>query len=885
MQLVIVESPAKAKTINKYLGSDFKVLASYGHIRDLPPKDGSVRPAEDFAMDWEVDANSQKHLKLIIDALKDADGLILATDPDREGEAISWHVLEELRRRKALKDRKVQRVTFNAITKKSVLEAMANPRELDKELVDAYLARRALDYLVGFTLSPVLWRKLPGSKSAGRVQSVALRMICDRELEIEKFIAEEYWTVAADMATASKEAFAARLTHLDGKKLDKFDINNAEKGERAAAAVRNGKFTVLSVEKRTKQRRPYAPFTTSTLQQDASRRLYFSARQTMDIAQKLYEGSDIDGETVGLITYMRTDGVSIDGEAITSIRNLIDSRFGKKFVPSEARVYKAKAKNAQEAHEAIRPTDITRTPESIAKFVTPDQLKLYDLIWKRTIASQMESALFDQVSVVSSTPDQATQLRASGSVVTFKGFLEVYDEAPSTSAAAGDDEEAIGTILPPMTEGQSLSVEKVTPEQHFTQPPPRFSEASLVKALEEKGIGRPSTYASIIQVLQDRKYVRMDARRFIPEDRGRVVIAFLESFFLRYVEYNFTADLENQLDEISAGNLDWKKVLSDFWRDFIGAIDGTKDLTRTAVIDAVDALLEPHLFPALADGGNPRKCPACSDGRIGLKFGKFGAFVGCSKYPECRYTRPLGAPEPGQASAAMDGPKELGLDPATGLMITLRVGPYGPYVQLGGTEPPPPPPPPPVEAEAEPGAKKKRKPKAPKVEKPKRASLPKGTDPSTVDLERALKLLSLPREIGLEPESGEMITAGIGRFGPYLKVGTRYQSLPKDDDILEIGLNRAVVVLAEGKEKQGRRGGAAGKILGQHPSGGAITLRKGRFGPYVQHGKISATLPRDMDSENVSLEAAMGLIAAKEAKNGTTPTKGRGGRSRKSAEA
>ncbi|TAL03979.1 MAG: type I DNA topoisomerase [Rhodospirillaceae bacterium] len=884
MQVVIVESPAKAKTINKYLGDGYKVLASYGHIRDLPPKDGSVRPAEDFAMDWEVDANSQKHLKLIIDALKGADGVILATDPDREGEAISWHVLEELRQRKALKGAKVQRVTFNAITKKAVLEAMANPRELDRELVDAYLARRALDYLVGFTLSPVLWRKLPGSKSAGRVQSVALRMICERELEIEKFKAEEYWTVAADMATAAKDPFTARLTHLDGKKLDKFDINDGTKAERAAAAVRNGKFTVLSVEKKTKQRRPYAPFTTSTLQQDASRRLYFSARQTMDIAQKLYEGFDIDGETVGLITYMRTDGVQMDPDAITSVRNLIGSRFGEKFVPKEARVYKAKAKNAQEAHEAIRPTDPTRTPESVASALTPDQLKLYDLIWKRTIASQMESALLDQVSVVSATPDQATQLRASGSVIVFKGFLEVYDEAPSQSAGTSEDDEAIGTILPPMSEGQALTVTQVTPEQHFTQPPPRFSEASLVKALEEKGIGRPSTYASIIQVLQDRKYVRMDARRFIPEDRGRVVIAFLESFFLRYVEYNFTADLENQLDEIAGGRLDWKKVLADFWRDFIGAIDGTKDLTRTAVIDAVDALLEPHLFPAMADGGNPRKCPACADGRIGLKFGKFGAFIGCSRYPECRYTRPLGAPEPGQAGAVLDGPKELGLDPVTGQMITLRIGPYGPYVQLGGNEPPPPPPAPVVVAE-ELNGKKKRKPKAPKVEKPKRASLPKGTDPHSVDLERALKLLSLPREIGVEPESGEMITAGIGRFGPYLKVGPRYQSLPKDDDILEIGLNRAIVVLAEGKNKQGRRGGMAGKILGQHPAGGAITLRKGRFGPYVQHGKISATLPRDMDSENVSLEAALGLIAAKAEKNGGPPAKARGGRARKSAEA
>ena len=869
MKVVIVESPAKAKTINKYLGDGFKVLASYGHIRDLPPKDGSVRPDEDFAMDWEVDSGSQKHIKDIIDALKGADGVILATDPDREGEAISWHVQDELNRRKALTGMTVKRVTFNAITKNAVLEAMEHPRDVDQQLVDAYLARRALDYLVGFTLSPVLWRKLPGSKSAGRVQSVALRLICERELEIEKFKAEEYWTVAADMNTDKAEKFAARLTHFEGQKLDKFDLNDAAKAERAAAAVRSGKFKVTSVEKKTKQRRPYAPFTTSTLQQDASRRLYFSARQTMDIAQKLYEGFEIDGETVGLITYMRTDGVQMDGEAITSVRKLIGERYGAKFIPESPRVYKSKAKNAQEAHEAIRPTDANRTPESIARYVSADQLKLYELIWKRTMASQMESAVLDQVSVVSATADQQTLLRSSGSTIVFKGYMEVYDD--TSAAVAGEpaegEEEAMGNLLPVMTEGQKLDVAAVTPEQHFTQPPPRFSEASLVKSLEEKGIGRPSTYASIIQVLQDRKYVRMDNRRFIPEDRGRVVIAFLESFFGRYVEYNFTADLENQLDEISSGNLDWKKVLADFWRDFIGAIDGTKDLTRTAVIDALDSLLEPHLFPVKADGTNPRKCPACSDGRIGLKFGKFGAFIGCSKYPECRYTRPLGAPEPSEGHV-LDGPKELGLDPKTGLKITLRVGPYGPYVQLGGEEVAPAPPPP-VAEEVGPDGKKKRKKKAAPKDKPKRASLPKGTDINDVDLEKALKLLSLPREIGVEPESGEMILAGIGRFGPYLKVGPRYQSLPKDDDILEIGLNRAIVVLAEGKERAGKRGGAGAKNIGNHPEDGrAITLRSGRFGAYVQHGQIRATLPKDIDAATLSVDSAVALLIAKAAKGG-----------------
>ncbi len=870
MQVVIVESPAKAKTINKYLGDGFKVLASYGHIRDLPPKDGSVRPDEGFAMDWEVDASSQKHIKEIIDAVKGADGVILATDPDREGEAISWHVKDELTRRKALDGKPVMRVTFNAITKNAVLEAMRHPREVDQQLVDAYMARRALDYLVGFTLSPVLWRKLPGSKSAGRVQSVALRLICDRELEIEKFRAEEYWTVGAELGTAKGEKFAARLTHFEGKKLDKFDLNDAAVAERAATAVRAGTFTVTAVEKRTKHRRPYAPFTTSTLQQDASRRLYFSARQTMDVAQKLYEGFDIGGETVGLITYMRTDGVQMDGEAITSVRKFIGERFGAKFVPESPRIYKSKAKNAQEAHEAIRPTDVSRTPESVAPYLSPDQLKLYELVWKRTIASQMEAAVLDQVSVISATADQQTLLRSSGSTIVFKGYLEVYDDtaaAATPTPGEGDDDEAVGNILPVVSEGQTLDVAAVTPEQHFTQPPPRFSEASLVKALEEKGIGRPSTYASIIQVLQDRRYVRMDSRRFIPEDRGRIVIAFLESFFLRYVEYNFTADLENQLDEISDGNLNWKDVLADFWRDFIAAIDGTKDLTRTAVIDALDALLEPHLFPVRADASNPRKCPACADGRIGLKFGKFGAFIGCSKYPECRYTRPLGAPEPVDGQV-LDGPKLLGLDPTSGLKVTLRVGPYGPYVQLGGDEVAPAPAP--VAEEVSPDGKKKRKKKVAKADKPKRASLPKGSDMHAVDLERALKLLSLPREIGLEPESGEMILAGIGRFGPYLKVGARYQSLPKDDDVLEIGLNRAVVVLAEGKERQNRRGAGGGaKNIGNHPDDGrAVTLRSGRFGPYVQHGQIRATLPKDMDTATVNLDAAVALLMAKAAKGG-----------------
>ncbi|MCB2107242.1 MAG: type I DNA topoisomerase, partial [Rhodobacteraceae bacterium] len=799
-------------------------------------------------------------------------------DPDREGEAISWHVLQELKKRKVINGAKVERVTFNAITKASVLEAMKNPRALDQPLIDAYLARRALDYLVGFTLSPVLWRKLPGSRSAGRVQSVALRMICDRELEIEKFKPQEYWSVEAVMQTAAAEQFQARLTHFDGKKLDKFDLANAELAEKAAAAVRSGAFKVAEVEKKTKQRRPYAPFTTSTMQMDASRRLYFSARQTMELAQRLYEGVDIGGETVGLITYMRTDGVQMDPEAIKSVRELIGKDYGDKYLPSEPRVYTAKAKNAQEAHEAIRPTDPRRRPEDVAKYVSPEQLKLYDLIWKRTVASQMESAIVDQVAVTLATPDSNVQLRANGSVIAFKGFLEVYEESPSSAKTSEDEEEGMGRILPPLNEGQPTTVNEVKPNQHFTQPPPRFSEASLVKALEEKGIGRPSTYASIIQVLQDRKYVRMDNRRFVPEDRGRVVTAFLESFFGHYVEYDFTARLEEQLDDISGGRLQWKNVLAEFWRDFVAAVDGTKDLSRTAVIDALDALLEPHLFPERTDGTNPRKCPACSDGRIGLKFGRFGAFIGCSRYPECRYTRPLAAPET-EGAIALDGPKELGPDPATGKMVTLRVGPYGPYVQLGSAEDPPP-----AKANGEEekveltkSGKPKRKKKV-AAPKPKRASLPKGSDPASIDLERALKLLSLPREVGAHPETGEMIYAGIGRFGPYLKIGTRYQSLKGDDDVLEIGLNRAVVVLAEERPKGRGRAAAAGKVLGKHPEDGkAITLKSGRYGHYVQHGQVRATIPRDTEPESVTLESAIPLLTAKAAK--ATPSgKGRGKR-------
>src|SRR6266850_2601552 len=632
MKVVVVESPAKAKTINKYLGSDYKVVASYGHVRDLPAKDGSVLPDSDFAMSWEVDGKSEKHVKTIVQAVRGADRLFLATDPDREGEAISWHVNEVLKSRRALKHLDVKRVVFNEVTKTAVLDAFSRPREIDHELVEAYLARRALDYLVGFTLSPVLWRKLPGSRSAGRVQSVALRLVCEREAEIEAFKSREYWTIEVEFRTEAGQTFTARLTHLDGKRLERFDLDTETKARAAADAIlRAPGFAVSEIDSRQVRRNPYPPFTTSTLQQEASRKLGLAASRTMQIAQRLYEGIDVAGETVGLITYMRTDGVAIAGEAITAARRLIGSEFGPRYVPGEPRSYRSPAKNAQEAHEAIRPTDVDRKPADVAADLDRDQRRLYELIWKRTIASQMASALLEQVTVDITDPTERLRLRANGSVVIFDGFLALYQEDRDDTS----EEEGEGTRLPAMRQSERLALGPVVPRQHFTQPPPRYTEASLVKKLEELGIGRPSTYASILQVLQDRDYVRLDKRRFVPEDRGRLVTAFLTSFFERYVEYNFTADLENQLDEVSGGRVDWKQL----WRDFSSAVAGTKDLTIKAVLEALDAELGRHFFPDdgpdNAAGRDPRLCPGCGAGRLSLKLGRFGAFIGCSNYPEC----------------------------------------------------------------------------------------------------------------------------------------------------------------------------------------------------------------------------------------------------------
>lgn len=841
--LVIVESPAKAKTINKYLGADYEVLASYGHIRDLPPKDGSVLPDQDFAMSWQLGDRSAKPVSDIKRALKKAKTLYLATDPDREGEAISWHVRELLKEEGLIGDRKVQRVTFNEITKKAVQEAFENARDLDAPLIDAYLARRALDYLVGFNLSPVLWRKLPGSRSAGRVQSVALRLICEREAEIEAFTAEEYWSIEAKLHNAEGVPFIARLTHLAGNKLDKMDIKSEDAAQKAAARIQNKNLSVQKVEKKQVRRNPYAPFITSTLQIEASRKLRISASQTMRLAQKLYEGIEIDGETVGLITYMRTDGTTLSEDAVKQSRDLIKKNYGDKYLPEAPRLYKSKAKNAQEAHEAIRPTDLSRTPEQVRKYVDSDMAALYDLIWKRTMASQMENAILDQVSADISDGTDDVVLRATGSTIAFDGFLTLYKEEEEDQENIENEDER---RLPVLKEGDKTKLVDVTPHQHFTQPPPRYSEATLVKKLEELGIGRPSTYASIIQVLQDRNYVKLDKRRFIPEDRGRLVTSFLVKFFNRYVDYDFTANLEEELDAIASGDLKWKKALREFWDAFSKAVEGTKELTITEVIDNLDAELGPHFFPPRTDGSDPRECPACKEGRLSLKLGKFGAFVGCSRYPDCRFTRPLVVPEEGAeggddaAAALSNQPKILGTDPATGRTVSIRMGPYGPYVQI---DLPPeaenaPPPAPAYEevVDAKTGKVKKKKVKAPPKEKPKRQGLNKGTKVEDVTLEMALSLLALPREVGIHPQTGEMIKAGIGRFGPFLLHKGVYTSIPKSDDLMIIGINRAVDLIAAKEERVAAGGGksrwgkkkkedAAGEEAAEKPAKKAVAKK------------------------------------------------------------
>ncbi len=830
MPVVVVESPAKAKTINKYLGDDYTVLASYGHVRDLPPKDGSVDPEHGFDMKWEVASDSRKHVKAIADALKDDNALILATDPDREGEAISWHLEETLRKRKALKkNTPVSRVVFNAITRSAVTEAMKNPRQIDAPLVEAYLARRALDYLVGFNLSPVLWRKLPGAKSAGRVQSVCLRLIVEREMEIEAFRPREYWTVKAQLSTPRGQDYEARLTALGGKKLDKYDLENGTAAELAVQAIRSRDLTVKSVEAKPANRNPAAPFMTSTLQQEASRKFGFGARQTMSAAQRLYEA--------GHITYMRTDGIDMAPEAVMAARDAIKGRYGVDYVPDSPRMYKNKAKNAQEAHECIRPTDMTRDAAAL-RLTDADQRKLYDLIWKRTLASQMAAARMERTTVDVASADDQVELRATGQVVLFDGFMKVYQEGRDDVVVDDDDKR-----LPQITQGEAARTESVTPEQHFTQPPPRYTEATLVKRMEELGIGRPSTYASIVTTIQDRGYVRKEQNRLLPEDKGRLVTAFLENYFRKYVGYEFTANLEDELDDVSAGERDYIDVLDRFWRDFSAAIAETSDLRITEVLEKIDEVLAPHLYPPREDGSDPRICPKCGAGRLNLKTARSGgAFIGCSNYPECRYTRPLSA-QADDGTAELDG-KVLGHDGTE--EITLRIGRFGPYVQKG--EP----------TEDQP--------------KPPRASLPKGWSPEEIDLDKAMLLLSLPREVGPHPDDGEMIEAGIGRYGPYVRHGRLYANLKEVDDVFTIGMNRAVEVLAQKAATRGGGRGAAAKPikeLGEHPeSGGAVNVMDGRYGPYVKWDKVNATLPKDTNPDDVTMDLAVQLIAEKAAKKG-----------------
>lgn len=843
MNVVVVESPAKAKTINKYLGSGYKVLASFGHVRDLPAKDGSVLPDQDFEMLWEVDTASQKRMKDIADAVKSSDGVFLATDPDREGEAISWHVLDLLKKKRVIGDKPVKRVVFNAITKKAVLDAMANPRDIDTPLVDAYLARRALDYLVGFNLSPVLWRKLPGARSAGRVQSVALRLVCDRETEIERFVAEEYWNISALLKTPRGDEFEAKLVSHQGKRMQRNSVTNGEQANAIKALLEGAAFAVDSVEAKPVKRNPGPPFTTSTLQQAASSKLGFSASRTMQVAQKLYEGIDIGGETVGLITYMRTDGVQMAPEAIEAARGAVADQFGPRYVPEKPRFYSTKAKNAQEAHEAIRPTDFNRSPDKVRRFLDADQQRLYDLIWKRGIASQMASAEIERttVEILADNKGEKAGLRAVGSVIRFDGFIAAYTDQREDGEPAEDGDDEDGR-LPEINAREALAKQKVNASQHFTEPPPRYSEASLIKKMEELGIGRPSTYAATLKTLSDREYVITDKRKLVPHSKGRLVTAFLENFFTKYVEYDFTADLEEKLDKISAGELNWKDVLRDFWNDFFSQIEDTKELRVTNVLDALNEALAPLVFPKREDGSDPRICQVCGTGNLSLKLGKYGAFVGCSNYPECNYTRQLTSE--GGAEAEANGnnePRALGKDPVTDEEITLRSGRFGPYVQRGDGK------------------------------DAKRSSLPKGWAPADIDFEKALSLLSLPRDVGPHPETGKMISAGLGRYGPFVLHDGTYANLEGIEDVLSIGINRAVAVLAEKKANPGGRGRTAAvalKELGEHPDGGAITVRDGRFGPYVNWGKVNATLPKGKDPQTVSVEEALVLIAERAAKDG-----------------
>ena len=849
--VVVVESPAKAKTIEKYLGSDFKVLATYGHICDLPSKNGSVSPDDGFAMTYETDQKSKKHLNAISTAIKNSDGLVLATDPDREGEAISWHILNYFSNKKELDNKTVQRVVFHEITQQAVRDAFKRPRDIDMDLVNAQQARRALDYLVGFTLSPVLWRKLPGSRSAGRVQSVALRLICEREQEVERFIPREYWSVEAQLTNNSEKDFTARLTVLSGKKLTKFSLENEKMAQDAAEAIRATSLSVGKIDRKQVERRPVPPFTTSTLQQEASRKLGFSARHSMQVAQELYAGIDIGTGSEGLITYMRTDSVNLSALAGSSIRKQIEEQFGTNFIPDGIRYYKTNSKNAQEAHEAIRPTDISRRPQDLKKYLNQDQSRLYELIWKRTMACQMVNARIDQTGIDINSADGNLTLRATGSIIAFDGFLRAYVEGRDDSKT--DDTKS--PLLPDVKTGESLKTGEVSPQQHFTEPPPRFNEATLVKKLEELGIGRPSTYASIIAVLQDRDYVTLSNKRFIPEGRGRLVTAFLGSFFERYVQYDFTADLEDQLDSVANGELDWQKVLEKFWENFSASVEEISDVRVREVLDQLNTILEPYVFPPNQEGTDPRKCGKCEDGLLSLKPGKkHGPFVGCSNYPTCKYTRQISVSQNG-SDIASDGPVKIG-ETEEGITITLRNGPYGPYVQLGEAE---------------------------NRNKPKRVSLPGNIAPTELTLEIAIGLLTLPREIGIHPETGIVITATIGRFGPYIKHGDISCSLRKDDDVLTLGINRAVSLLAEPRQNRGRA--KALRIVGTHPEDDKeIGIYDGKYGPYIKYKSINVGIPKNTSPEQITIDQAVTLLdekAKSKKKTGRQKSPGRKKTSRK----
>ena len=833
MNLVIVESPAKAKTINKYLGDDYKVLASYGHVRDLPSKNGSVDTAHDFKMLWEVDPGSKKHLKEITDYAIDAKKIILATDPDREGEAIAWHLKMILEENKKIKDKKFERVVFNEITKKAVENGIKNPRDINPELVNAYMARRALDYLVGFNISPILWTKLPGSKSAGRVQSVALRLIVEREHDIELFKPQEYWTLGCFFSTKGNKEFSARLYSYKSKKIEKFTFQNETEILSALSEIKKDTFTISNIEKKPYRRNPYAPFTTSTMQQDASKKLGFSASRTMQIAQRLYQGIDIGGDTVGLITYMRTDGTNISLDAVKECRSYIEDKIGKKYLPTEARNYSGKkAKNAQEAHEAIRPTDLSRTPETMRSVLDKDQAKLYELIWNRTLASQMESAEYERCTLEILGSSKSIVFRATGSIQVFDGFLKLYQDIKEEDPTDNDKEqEEDNKILPDVKLNELLQNSKFNTDQHFTEPPPRYSEASLVKKLEELGIGRPSTYASIISVLSTRNYVELINKRFLPTDRGKLITAFLDKLFTKYVDYNFTANLEDSLDEITTGKTDWLKVLENFWKEFSTNINEVKDLRTRAVLDLLNESLGDVIFDKNPDGTITKKCKNCANGELSLKNGRFGAFIGCSNYPECKFTRPLSRIKTAEQDFLAE-PKQFG-ETESNEKIVLKKGRFGPYLQVGNDE-----------------------------KKLRNVSIPKGISLDSLNLDKCRFLVSLPKILGQYPDNSQDISLNIGRFGPYVKCDSKSASLENPEDIFSLGLNRAITLIAEAKP--GRRTSNEIKNLGEHPEDKKpVKIMKGQYGPYVKYKTINATIPDDKDPENINMEEALNLIDAR----------------------